>query len=43
MDTQKLQTKLFNSGRIPKVVFRNDSILFYQSRAGSSTTKKNNL
>ena len=31
---------LFNSGHIPKVVFRNDGRLLYQSRAGIPTTKK---
>ena len=32
--------KLFLSGHIPKVVFRNDGRLLYQSRAGIPTTKK---
>ncbi len=31
---------LFHSGHIPKVVFRNDGRLLYQSRAGIPTTKK---
>ena len=38
--TEITDKKLFNSGNIPKVVFRNDGRLLYQSRAGIPTTKK---
>lgn len=38
--TEITDKKLFNSGHIPKVVFRNDGRLLYQSRAGIPTTKK---
>lgn len=38
--TEIKDKKLFLSGNIPKVVFRNDGRLLYQSRAGIPTTKK---
>ncbi len=38
--TEIKDKKLFLSGHIPKVVFRNDGRLLYQSRAGIPTTKK---
>ena len=40
MDILRLKIKLFLSGHIPKVVFRKDGRLLYQSRAGIPTTKK---
>lgn len=38
--TKITDKKQFYSGNIPKVVFRNDGRLLYQSRAGIPTTKK---